>query len=68
MRVFICSEMDVVTRLDCDDASTQAQPVLEGSRSGASPRIAIAWIIGTPGAGALLSSDSGQRREPGRDA
>lgn len=63
MRVFICSRDDVVTRLDCDDASTEAQPVLEGVpvRCLAADRDRV--FIGTHGAGALLSSDGGRRWE-----
>ena len=63
MRVFICSRDDVVTRLDCDGASTEAQPVLEGVpvRRVAADRDRV--IIGTQGAGALLSSDGGRRWE-----
>ena len=63
MRAFICSRDDVVTRLDCDDASTEAQPVLEGVpvRCVAADRERV--IVGTQGAGALLSSDGGRRWE-----
>ena len=62
-RVFVCSRDDVVTRLDCDDASTEAQPVLEGVpvRCVAADRDRV--IIGTQGAGALLSNDGGRRSE-----
>jgi hypothetical protein len=63
LRVFVCSQDDVVTRLDCDDASTEIQPVLEGLpvRCVAADRDRV--IIGTQGAGALLSSDGGRRWE-----
>src|SRR4051794_32170056 len=63
MRAFICSRDDVVTRLDFDVASTEAQPVLEGVpvRCVAADRDRV--IVGTQGAGALLSSDGGGRWE-----
>jgi photosystem II stability/assembly factor-like uncharacterized protein len=52
-----------VTRLDCHGASTEAQPVLEGVpiRCVAADRDRV--IIGTQGAGALLSSNGGRRWE-----
>src|SRR6201993_153289 len=61
MRVFICSRDDVVMRVDCDDASVEVRPVLEGApvRCVAADRDRV--IVGTQGAGALLSSD-GERR------
>ena len=63
MRVFVCSRDDVLTRIDCDDGSTEAQPVLDGVpvRCVAADRGRV--IIGTQGAGVLLSSDGGQRWE-----
>jgi hypothetical protein len=63
MRAFICSRDDVVTRLDWEDGSTEARPVLEGVpvRCVAADRDRV--IIGTQGAGALLSSDGGRRWE-----
>lgn len=63
MRIFICSQDAVLTRVDCDDASTEAQPVLEGVsvRCVAADRDRV--IVGTQGAGALLSSDGGRRWE-----
>jgi photosystem II stability/assembly factor-like uncharacterized protein len=63
MRVFICSRDDLVTRVDCDDGSTEAQPVLEGVPVGCVAADRDRVIIGTRGAGALLSSDGGRQWE-----
>jgi sugar lactone lactonase YvrE len=63
MRVFICSRDDVVTRLDWEDGSTEAQPVLEGVPVRCVAADGDRVIIGTQGAGALLSSDGGRRWE-----
>jgi photosystem II stability/assembly factor-like uncharacterized protein len=63
MRAFICSRDDVVTRLDCDDTSTRAQPVLEGVAVDCVAADGDRVIVGTRGAGALLSSDGGRRWE-----
>src|ERR1700758_143640 len=63
MRAFICSRDDVVTRIDCDDGSTEAQPVLEGIpvRCVAADRDRV--IVGTQGAGLLLGAGGGGRGE-----
>src|SRR3954454_22618795 len=61
MRAFICSRDGVVTRLDCDVASTEAQPVLEGVQVRCVAADGDRVIVGTQGAGALLSSDGGRR-------
>jgi hypothetical protein len=63
MRAFICSRDGVVTRLDCDVASTQAQAVLEGVPVRCVAADGDRVIVGTQGAGALLSSDGGRRWE-----
>src|SRR6201988_5060099 len=61
MRAFICSRGDVVTRLDCDDSSTQAEPVLKGVPIGCVAADGDRVIVGTRGGGALLSGDGGRR-------
>src|SRR2546421_1336815 len=63
MRAFICSHDDTVTRLDGDDASTEAQPVLEGLPVRCVAAAGDRVIVGTQGAGVLLSSDGGRRWE-----
>src|SRR5256885_13856038 len=63
MRVLICSRDGVVTRLDCDDGSTEAQPVLEGVPVRCVAADCDRVIVGTQGAGALLSGDGGGRWE-----
>jgi hypothetical protein len=63
MRAFICSRDDTVTRLDGDDASTKAQSVLNGVPVGCVAADGDRVIVGTRGAGALLSSDGGRRWE-----
>jgi hypothetical protein len=63
MRAFICSRDDTVTRLDFDDASIEAQPVLEGVPVNCVAADGDRVIVGTQGAGALLSSDGGRRWE-----
>jgi photosystem II stability/assembly factor-like uncharacterized protein len=63
MRAYICSRGDVVTRVDCDDASTRAQPVLEGVAVGCVAADGDRVIVGTRGAGALLSNDGGRQWE-----
>jgi hypothetical protein len=63
IRVFICSRDDVVTRVDRADASTDAQPVLEGVPVRCIAAEGERVIIGTEGAGVLLSSDGGRRWE-----
>ena len=59
VRAYICSRDDVVTRLDCDDASTEARPVLEGVQADCVAADGDRVIVGTRGAGALLSRDGG---------
>jgi len=63
LRVFVCSRDNVVTRVDCDDASTEARPVLEGVPVRCLAADHDRVIIGTQRAGALLSSDGGRRWE-----
>jgi hypothetical protein len=63
MRAFICSRDDTVTRLDCDDATIEAQPVLDGVPVNCVAADGDRVIVGTQGAGALLSSDGGRRWE-----
>jgi hypothetical protein len=63
-RAFICSRDEVVTRLDWDDASGEAQPVLEGVPARCVAAEGDLVIVGTQGAGALLSNDGGLRWEP----
>ena len=61
MRAFICSRDDVVTRLEWEDGSAEARPVLEGVPVRCVAADGDRVIIGTQGAGALLSSDGGRR-------
>jgi hypothetical protein len=63
MRAFICSRDDVLTRVDCDDTSTRAQPVLEGVPVDCVAADGDRVIVGTRGAGAFLSTDGGGRWE-----
>jgi len=63
MRAFICSRDDTVTRLDFDDASTEAQIVLERVPVRCVAADGDRVIVGTQGEGALLSSDGGRRWE-----
>ena len=63
MRAFICSRDDVVTRLDWEDGSAEARPVLERVPVRCVAADGDRVIIGTQGAGALLSSDGGRRWE-----
>ena len=62
-RTFICSRDDTVTRLDFDDASTEAQRVLERIPVRCVAADGERVIVGTQGEGALLSSDGGRRWE-----
>lgn len=62
-RAFICSRDDTVTRLDFDDASTEAQIVLERVPVRCVAADGDRVIVGTQGEGALLSSDGGRRWE-----
>src|SRR4051794_9318886 len=63
MRAFICSRDGVVTRLDGDVASTEVQPVLEDVPVRCVAADGDRVLVGTQGAGALLSSDGGRRWE-----
>jgi hypothetical protein len=63
MRVFVCSRDDTMTRIDCDDASTEPRRVLEGLPVRCVAADGDRVIVGTQGAGALLSSDGGRRWE-----
>src|SRR2546430_14450202 len=63
MRAFICSRDGVVTRLDGDVEATEVQPVLEGVPVRCVAADGDRVIVGTQGAGALLSGDGGRRWE-----
>jgi hypothetical protein len=63
VRAFICSRDDVVTRVDCDGASTQAEPLLEGVPVRCVAAHGDRVIVGTQGGGVLLSRDGGRRWE-----
>jgi len=63
VRAFICSRDDVVTRLDCDDGSSRAKRVLEGVQATCVAADGDRVIVGTRGAGALLSLDAGRQWE-----
>src|SRR5919197_747297 len=63
MRAFVCSRDDVVTRVDWDRASTEARTVLEGVRARCVAAERDSVIVGTEGAGVLVSSDGGERWE-----
>jgi hypothetical protein len=63
VRAYICSRDDVVTRVDFDDASTEAQPVLEGVPVRCIAADGDRVFAGTQGDGAILSSDGGRRWE-----
>jgi hypothetical protein len=63
MRAFICSRDDVVTRVDFDGESSEAQPVLDGVAVRCVAADGDRVIVGTEGAGVLLSSDGGRRWE-----
>jgi photosystem II stability/assembly factor-like uncharacterized protein len=63
MHGFICSRDDVVTRLDWEDGSVEARPVLEGSSARCVAADGERVIVGTQGAGAFLSGDGGRRWE-----
>jgi len=63
VRAFVCSRDDVVTRIDWDAASTEAQPVLEGVRARCVAADRDRVIVGTEAAGVFLSSDGGERWE-----
>jgi photosystem II stability/assembly factor-like uncharacterized protein len=63
MRAFICSCDDVVTRVDSDGASTEAQRVLEGVPVQCVAAAGDRVIVGTRGAGVLVSGDGGQQWE-----
>lgn len=63
VHVFICSRDGVVTRLDWDDSSSEARPVLEGVPVRCVAADGDRVIVGTQGAGAFLSGDGGRRWE-----
>src|SRR2546423_2633984 len=63
MRAFICSRDGVVTRLDGDVEATEVQPVLEGVPVRCVAADGDRVIVGTQGAGALLSGDGRRRWE-----
>jgi len=63
MRAFICSRDGTVTRIESDAASTEARPVLDGVPVSSVAADGDRVIVGTRGAGALLSSDGGGRWE-----
>lgn len=62
-RVFICSRDDVVTRLERDGASSRAEPVLANVQATCVAADGDRVIVGTRGAGALLSIDGGRQWE-----
>src|ERR1700759_1387610 len=64
MRDFICTRDGVVTRLDSAAARAEGQPGLEGVPARCVAADGDRVIVGTQGAGALLSEDAGRRREP----
>ena len=63
MRAFVCSRDEVVTRIDWDVTSVEAEPVLEGVRVRCVAANRDRVIVGTEGAGVFLSSDGGRRWE-----
>jgi len=63
VRAFVCSRDDVVTRIDWDVTSVEAEPVLEGVRVRCVAANRDRVIVGTEGAGVFLSSDGGRRWE-----
>lgn len=63
MRAFICSQDEVVTRVDWDGAAAEAQPVLEDVRVRCVAAQGERVIVGTQGAGVHLSHDGGRRWE-----
>jgi photosystem II stability/assembly factor-like uncharacterized protein len=63
MRAFVCSRDDVVTRVDWDAESIEAEPVLEGVPVRCVAANGNRVIVGTQGDGVFLSSDSGRRWE-----
>jgi hypothetical protein len=63
VRAFVCSRDDVVTRIDWDVTSVEAEPVLEGVRVRCVAANRDRVIVGTEGAGVFLSSDGGRRSE-----
>jgi hypothetical protein len=64
VRAFICCRDGTLTRVDSDVASAQAQVVLEGVRVDCVAADGDRVIVGTRGAGALVSSDGGRRWDP----
>jgi len=63
VRAFVCSRDDVVTRINWDVTSVEAEPVLEGVRVRCVAANRGRVIVGTEGAGVFLSSDGGRRWE-----
>jgi hypothetical protein len=63
MHAFVCSRDETVTRLDWDHHSTETQTVLEGVQVDCVAADGDRVIVGTRGAGALLSADGGRRWE-----
>src|SRR5947209_14911663 len=63
MRAFVCSRDAVATRLEWEDGSAEAQPVLEGVPVRCVAADGDRVIVGTQGAGVLVSSDAGRRWE-----
>ena len=63
MRAFVCSRDGVVTRVDWDGTSTQAEAVLESVPVRCVAATGERVIVGTQGAGVFLSSDGGRRWE-----
>ena len=61
MRVFICSRDDVMTRLECDGASSRAEPVLEHVQATCVAADGDRVIVGTRRGGVLLSIDGGRQ-------
>jgi hypothetical protein len=66
MRAFVCSRDDVVTRLEWEDGSAEAQPVLEGVPVRCVAADGDRVIVGTQGAGVLVSSDGAAWSVDGR--
>src|SRR6476620_2662138 len=63
MRAFVCSRDDVVTRVDWDLISTQAEAVLENVPVRCVAANGGRVIVGTQGAGVFLSRDGGRQWE-----
>ena len=63
MRAFVCSRNDVVTRVDWDETSTEAQLVLDGVPVRCVAANGDRVMVGTQGAGVFLSSNGGRQWE-----